>query len=185
VIFQETVEPLKLIAIGVVVIGVSYVVSERGNKKGMFKVTWIGILLGVGGMLGQAIQMLIAKDAMANMSGGNIALSATYVRILFGTGAIWLVSLQRYRMKATIRAFKDRKFMTYTMIGTSVGPFMGVWASYLAIEYAPIGIASTLMSLAPLVMIPISFMVFKERPTMRAFLGTLVAISGVAMIFLF
>jgi drug/metabolite transporter (DMT)-like permease len=148
-------------------------------------VTVFGILLGVGGMLGQAIQLLIAKDAMVHMEGNNVALSATYIRILWGTGAIWLVSLQRYRMKATFKAFGDRKFMTYTMIGTSVGPFLGVWASYIAIEYAPIGIASTLMSLAPLIMIPISFMVFKERATLKSVIGTIVAILGVAMIFLF
>jgi drug/metabolite transporter (DMT)-like permease len=185
VIFQETIELIKILAIVITVAGVSYVVFEKRKKENSgFNVTLFGILLGVGGMLGQAIQLLIAKDAMVNMEGSNIALSATYIRILWGTGAIWLVSLHRYRMKATVRAFGDRKFMTYTMIGTSVGPFMGVWASYIAIEYAPIGIASTLMSLAPLIMIPISFIVFKERPTWKSFIGTMIAIAGVAIIFL-
>lgn len=186
VIFQETIEWIKVLAILITVAGVSYVVMERRpKKKGGFNVTFFGIMLGVGGMLGQAIQLLIAKDAMVNMEGENVALSATYIRILWGTGAIWLVSLQRYRMKATARAFRDRKFMTYTLIGTSVGPFLGVWASYIAIEFAPIGIASTLMALAPLVMIPTSYFVFKEKPTWKSVIGTGVAIAGVAMIFLF
>lgn len=186
VIFQETIEWIKLMAILITVSGVTYVVFEKRKKENSgFNVTLFGILLGIGGMLGQAIQLLIAKDAMVNMGGSNVALSATYIRILWGTGAIWLVSLHRYRMNATVKAFGDRKFMTYTMIGTSVGPFMGVWASYLAIEYAPIGIASTLMSLAPLIMIPISFLIFKERPTWKSFIGTMIAIAGVAMIFLF
>ncbi len=184
VIFAETIEFIKILAIVITVAGVSYVVVEKKRKGSMFKVTGIGILLGVGGMLGQAIQMLIAKDAIESMGGDMIALSATYIRILWGTAAIWFVLLIRKNLGNSFKAFKDKKFMTYTMIGTAVGPFLGVWASYLAIEYAPIGIASTLMSVAPLVMIPISFFVFKDKPTWRALIGTLVAISGVALIFL-
>jgi drug/metabolite transporter (DMT)-like permease len=183
-LLNETIEPLKILAILLTIAGVSWVVLERNRKRTMFKVTVFGILLGVGGMLGQAIQLLIAKGAMDQMTGSNPALSATYIRILWGTGAIWLVSLNRYRMKRTLDAFKDRKFMTFTMMGTTVGPFLGVWASYVAIEYAPIGIASTLMALAPLFMIPLSYLIFKEKPTLRAIIGTSIAIAGVAAIFL-
>jgi len=183
-LLNETIEPLKIVAILVTVGGVSWVVLERNRNKTMFKVTVFGILLGVGGMLGQAIQLLIAKGAMDQMTGSNPALSATYIRILWGTGAIWLVSLNRYRMRKTLDAFKDRRFMTLTMLGTTVGPFLGVWASYVAIEYAPIGIASTLMALAPLFMIPTSYLVFKERPTLRAIIGTSIALAGVGAIFI-
>lgn len=184
IIFNETIELLEILAIIVTIAGVSYVVLDRGGSSKMFKVTWIGILLGVGGMLGQAIQMLIAKDAIETMRGDMVSLSATYIRILWGTAAIWLVLLIRRNLGNSFKALSDRKFMTYTMLGTAVGPFLGVWASYLAIEYAPIGIASTLMSLAPLIMIPISFVVFKEKPTWRSVVGTAVAIFGVAIIFL-
>ena len=86
-------------------------------------------------------------------------------------------------MRKTVHAFKDRKFITLTMLGTTVGPFLGIWASYIAIEHAPIGIASTLMALAPLFMIPISFLIFKERPTYRTVIGTVITIGGVAAIF--
>lgn len=184
VLMDETIEPIKLLGIGITLAGVSWVVLEKGKKGAAFKVTVFGILLALGGMLGQAIQLLIAKDAMSRMDGGNISLSATYIRILWGTGAIWVVSLNRGRLKESLGSFKDGRFMTYTMIGTTVGPFLGVWASYLAIEYVEIGIASTLMSLAPIFLIPISFFVFKERPTFRSIIGTAVAIGGVAMIFL-
>ncbi|MGA1848753.1 MAG: DMT family transporter [Thermoplasmatota archaeon] len=183
-LMNETIEPIKIFAILVTIGGVSWVVLERNRKNTMFKVTVFGIMLGIGGMLGQAIQLLIAKGAMDQMTGSNPALSATYIRILWGTGAIWLVSLNRYRLRKTFDAFRDRKFMTLTMLGTTVGPFLGVWASYVAIEYAPIGIASTLMALAPLFMIPLSYLIFKEKPSLRAIIGTSIAIAGVAAIFL-
>ncbi|MFO8050414.1 MAG: DMT family transporter [Thermoplasmatota archaeon] len=181
----ETIAIIDIFGIILTISGVSWVVLERGNKNAMFKVTAFGIALGLGGMLGQAIQLLIAKEAMLWMDGSNPALTATYIRILFGTAAIWLVSLNRYRLKKSLEAFRDKRFMTFTMLGTTVGPFLGVWSSYVAIAYAPIGIASTLMALAPVFMIPLSFIVFKDRPTIRSVLGTMVAMGGVAVIFLF
>jgi len=184
VLLGETIEPLKILAIIVTIGGVSWVIMERNRKRTIFKVTLFGIMLGIGGMLGQAIQLLIAKGAIDHMNGSNPALTATYIRILWGTGAIWLMSLNGYRLRKNLGAFKDGKFMVLTMMGTTVGPFLGVWASYIAIEYAPIGIASTLMALAPLFMIPLSFFIFKERPTYRAIIGTVITIGGVAAIFL-
>jgi drug/metabolite transporter (DMT)-like permease len=184
VLMGETIEPIKIGAIILTLAGVSWVVLEKNKKNTMFKVTVFGILLGIGGMLGQAIQLLIAKGAIEQMNGSNPALTATYIRILFGTAAIWLVSMNRYRLGKTKEAFSDRKFMIFTTVGTAVGPFLGVWTSYIALEYAPIGIASTMMALAPLFMIPLSFFIFKEKPTFRAVIGTAVAIGGVALIFL-
>ncbi|MEA3558972.1 MAG: DMT family transporter [Candidatus Thermoplasmatota archaeon] len=180
----ETIEMMKIFGMIVTISGVSWVILEGSRKSTLFKVTAFGIALGIGGMLGQAVQLLIAKEAMICMDGKNPALTATYIRILFGTAAIWMVSLNRYRLKKSVQAFRDRKFMTLTILGTTVGPFLGVWASYVAIAYAPIGIASTLMALAPVFMIPISFLVFKDRPTFRNIMGTMVAIIGVAVIFL-
>jgi drug/metabolite transporter (DMT)-like permease len=54
----------------------------------------------------------------------------------------------------------------------------------LAIQNTEIGIASTLMSLQPIILIPIGYYFFKETITMRAIIGTLVTLVGVAVIFL-
>jgi len=48
-----------------------------------------------------------------------------------------------------------------------------------------IGIASTLMSLSPLMIIPLSWKIFGEKITPRAIIGTVIAMIGVAGLFLF
>lgn len=68
--------------------------------------------------------------------------------------------------------------------GAVLGPFLGVWLSLVAVKYAYVGIASTLMSLPPIILIPVSHWVFKEKITFGAILGTVIAVAGVAMIFL-
>ena len=61
---------------------------------------------------------------------------------------------------------------------------LGVVSSLLAIQYVEIGIASTLNSLTPVIILPISYFVFKEKVGWQAIAGTLLAIAGVAILFL-
>jgi drug/metabolite transporter (DMT)-like permease len=55
--------------------------------------------------------------------------------------------------------------------------------SLAAVQLAPVAIASTLMALAPVILLPLAYCIFKERITQRAIVGTVVAMVGVAMIF--
>jgi drug/metabolite transporter (DMT)-like permease len=69
-------------------------------------------------------------------------------------------------------------------MGTMAGPFLGVWLSLVAIQNTSVAVASTLMSLAPIILLPVGKLIFKERIGWRAIVGTVVAVSGVAMLFL-
>jgi drug/metabolite transporter (DMT)-like permease len=180
----ETLGLEKIFAIGIVIGGISMVILERRKGPSIFKITVIGILLGLGAMLGQAIGLLIAKEAMVNMDSSNVPLSATLIRMICGTIALWIASIGGGKIKRTLSSVKDRKFMRFILFAMVFGPYLGIWASYIAIDNAPLGIASTLMALPPLFMIPISRVIFKERITMISVLGTVVAIIGVAIIFL-
>jgi drug/metabolite transporter (DMT)-like permease len=59
-----------------------------------------------------------------------------------------------------------------------------VWLSLIAVQKAPLGIASTLTSLAPIFLLPVGAMLFKEKIGLRAIGGTLIAIIGTAMLFI-
>ena len=52
----------------------------------------------------------------------------------------------------------------------------------LAIQHAEIGLASTLIVLTPVIILPISYLVFKEKVGRQAIVGTLFAIAGVAVL---
>jgi len=52
------------------------------------------------------------------------------------------------------------------------------------VQNAPVGIASTLMSFPPIILLPIAHYVFKEHITWRAVAGTALAVAGTAVIFL-
>jgi drug/metabolite transporter (DMT)-like permease len=65
-----------------------------------------------------------------------------------------------------------------------MGPVLGVSMSLVAVQNAEVGVASTLMALPPVIVLPISHFVFKEKVSWQAVLGTGLAITGVAVLFL-
>ena len=184
VLMGERLSVEKLVAIAIVIGGISMVILEKRKGPVIFKITTIGILFGLGAMIGQAIGLLMAKGAMDHMTSDNPPLSATLIRMMWGTGAIWLASIGGGKIKRTLSSFKDGKFMKFIVLAMIFGPYLGIWASYIAVDNAPIGIASALMALPPLFMIPISRMVFKETITVSSVVGTVIALLGVAIIFL-
>ncbi len=68
--------------------------------------------------------------------------------------------------------------------GAFIGPFLGVWLSMIAIQSSRVGIASTLMAMTPVLSLPLVRIVFGERVTPRAVVGTSVAMAGVAAMIL-
>ena len=68
--------------------------------------------------------------------------------------------------------------------GAFIGPFIGVWLSLYAIQTTKVGIASTLMALTPIFHLPISRFYLHEDIDTKAIFGTIMALSGVAIIFL-
>ena len=74
--------------------------------------------------------------------------------------------------------------LVFMALGALIGPVLGVSASLLAVQHAEIGVASTLMALPPVIVLPISYFVFKEKVGWQAIAGTLLAIVGVAVLFL-
>ncbi|HFE62916.1 MAG TPA: EamA family transporter, partial [Caldithrix sp.] len=56
--------------------------------------------------------------------------------------------------------------------------------SLISVKYTDTGVAATLMSIVPVLMIPLVIFLEKEKPTWRAVLGAVIAVAGVALIFL-
>jgi drug/metabolite transporter (DMT)-like permease len=71
------------------------------------------------------------------------------------------------------------------MLATAfTGPVLGATLSLFALQHTQVGVASTLIALPPVFLLPVSWLVFREKFEWGAVLGTLVAIGGVALLFL-
>ncbi|RKY91107.1 MAG: hypothetical protein DRQ01_08220 [Ignavibacteriae bacterium] len=184
VFLEEHLSLISVTGMTITLFGISIVILERSKgSESIFKTNRLGIFYGVLGALGQASGLVLAKFAF---EAGNInGFVATFVRLLSAVVIIFPLALLFRRYKNPIKVYtKDTKALWATLVGTILGPVLGITGSLIAIANAQIGIASTLMSTMPIIMLPIVRYYYKEKLTWKAILGALVAVVGVAILFL-
>ena len=185
IFLAERLTPLQVLGIGVTVLGVSTVILDRGKPSqtdGQNRNYLKGLLCGLGGAVGQALGLITSK---VGLNAGVSPLSGNLIRMFSAAVIMWFIALLMNQAKVTIDSvWNSGRARSFLFMGTLVGPFLGVWLSLVAIQHTPVAVATTLMSLAPIILLPIGKIVFKERIGWRAVVGTVVAVSGVAMLFL-
>lgn len=171
----------QIFAITIVITGIIWVVAQHqqnGHHKNHYL---IGILCGLGGAMGQALGLILSKKGLVDNYS---ALSGNIIRVLVASCLLWLITIIRGRVPHTLKKLSDRKGAAAMIGGAFFGPFLGVWLSLVAVQNTYVGIASTLMALPPIFLIPLSRWIFREKISIGAIIGTIVAIFGVALIFL-
>ena len=182
-LFGEIIALPEMVGIGLTLGGVSWVVTEPrpGQTVVENRQYGRGIVAGLLGAAGQSANLITAKYGLV---GGFPPISATWIRLLVGAVVLWSVTLGRGQVRNTIGSWRDGKALRALLGGTISGPFLGIWLSLVAVQLARLGIASTLMALPPVILIPLEYFLFREPVSWRSIAGTLVAIGGVAFIFL-
>ena len=177
---------VELAAMALALGGMTWVVLERGNGANPTPAEGrrygTGILLGAGAALCQSTGLVVAKLGLA---GGFPALSAVVIRMTVAMAVMWLWTALRGQAGSTIRRLRgDPQTSLAIFGGTVIGPFIGVWLSLVAVQAALVGVASTLMAMSPVLSLPLARWVSHERVSRYAVLGTVVAMIGVACMFL-
>lgn len=181
---HEVLSGWSLIGTAVTITGVTLVVLERNETpSSKYKISKIGIFYGLMGALGQAAGLVLAKAAFNE--GSINGFLATFIRLVSAVIILLPLALLAKRYKNPVKIYlKDKKAFAANMVGTILGPYLGITFSLLAVEYAKVGIASTLMSLMPILMLPIAKYFFKEHINWRAVGGAVLAVAGVAILFM-
>jgi len=164
--------------------GVVWVVAEQPAERTVVPDPALyrrGLALALVGALGQAANLIAARFALV---GGFPTVSASLIRILLAAVVMWALAAWRREGRETFAAWRDRRALAALTAGSIVGPFLGIWMSMVAIQNTEIGVASTLMALPPILLIPLGFVLYGERVSARAVVGTGAAMAGVALIFL-
>ena len=181
-----------IIGIAITLSGVCVAILEREEDSGEVSLSkrqkTAGVLFGLGGSLGQGIGLVISKYGMIAVADDPSTplnpLSATLIRMITATIFIWIVILITGRLSRVLESYKDKKGITRTIGGAVTGPFLGVWLSMVAVTYTVAGVAATLMSLMPVMIIPVVWILYKQKTSWRGILGAGIAVIGVAILFL-
>lgn len=184
-VFGEQLTRTQLLSSGAIVAGIALVISARpaGDEPTDRKAILVGVLFALGTVVAQSMRYILSKQAMAG--GGLPPLSANVVQILAGMVTLWIIAFVGKGWRQDFDVFRNRK-AAFSMIGGAVvGPVIGVTLSLVALNRAPVGIASTLMALSPVLLLAFTILVLKQKVSLRAIIGTALAVGGVACLFLF
>ncbi len=171
----------QLSAIGLTILSIAFVVAEKRNSDPHQSRNLVrGVFFGLGGAMGQAIGLLFSKRGMLE---GVHPISANLIRVMAATLVMTVYFLIRKRFFSDFLKLKQAGIFPRIVGGAILGPVIGVILSLVAILYAPIGIASTLMAISPVLLIPLSRFIYKEHISLRSIIWTCVAIAGAGWLF--
>lgn len=196
VALDETLSLISWIGIGLTIGGVAWVVLERPDATaGVCHDRRVrGVLYALLAAVCQAGGLLLSKQGMGHgWLDPNQHLdpqAATLIRMAFAAlgmlPILGIHALRRRRQRiagyATVR--NGSKTIGYVLAGCGAvtGPFLGVWMSLVASDRAPLGVAQTLCSMAPLFLLPIAAVWYKERIGRRSVIGALMAVGGTVVL---
>jgi len=183
IFLRELLSLSEILGIIITIFGIMMVLYEKKAENSNDKKFFMGILCGLSASFCQALGYFASKKGL--IYNNFTPLSGNQIRLMSGALFIWLIAIIQGEAGKTVNIFRDKKAVIAIVGGAFFGPFIGVWLSLVAIQHTYIGIASTLMALPPVILIPLSYWIFKERITIRAIVGTFITLFGVILLFLY
>lgn len=186
----------SLLAMLVTTVGIGITVLGQGEGGRIsLNIPVKGALLGIGAALGQGLGLIISSiglnhyladvpaDVLPQIEDF-IPFSSNMIRCIMGflACAVYVaVSKPSPGMKAFLRDGKSQRAMAIVVV---TGPVIGVGFSIMALRYTAAGIASTLQSMTPILLLLPAHWMFGEKITARSVLGAVISFVGVSLFFL-
>ena len=186
---SETIPAFDILGIAITLAGVVVVVLEREERSGELpipkRLKGYGVAFGLIAAAGQGIGLVLAKKGIDLYPELTLdPLSATLMRMILGALALWVVLVAAGKWPELRMAAGNRQGIRETTAAAILGPFIGVTLSMVAVTYTETGVAQTLLSLMPVMIIPVVWGLYGQRTSWRGILGAITAVIGVATLFL-
>lgn len=166
--------------------------DDAGSRQ--LKLPRRGILLGIGAGLGQGVGLVLSKQGLLHYAAeipaeatevaAMMPFAGTQMRAIMGLVGFGVTLLFLRRWQTMSRFFTDFKGAFAAMGAILLGPFFGVSLSLMAVGMTNTGIAQTLMSLTPILILWPSRLMFGTKVSMQEFVGAIIAVAGASLFFL-
>jgi drug/metabolite transporter (DMT)-like permease len=161
--------------------GIIWVIAEQHENGSPVKNLKAGIIFGLMGAFGQATGLLVAKIAM---HGTMAAIPTAFFRMLSAAAMVWVWSIVTGNLNKIQPILGNRHAFRPLVLASILGPVTGVSLVLFAYRTTEAGVVATLSTLYPLFILPVVWLRGEHAPTFRSIAGTVIAIAGVAVIFL-
>lgn len=200
ILLGEKMTWLAILGMAVVMLGIGMSVLSKDSDKERkhhlhFKLPLKGVLFGIGAGMGQGIGLVLSKVGLLHYEEGMMScgmenadmimpFAATFIRAVTGLLGFSIVLAMSKQQKKLVASFHDGKAILFTTLATITGPFIGVSLSLMATLYTSTGVAQTLMSITPVLILWPSMIFFKQKVTALEICGAVVSVVGVTLFFI-
>ncbi len=166
--------------------GVAMAVLGRTGRSGGHRyeavhgAIWLAVGFGLVAATGQAVGSLIARPVMAK---GFDPYAASLIRVGVAVTCITLLIM------LPIPAIQQRGKITPRILGMTalsglIAMVIGMTLLMFALQGGYVGIVSTLSALSPVLILPALWLVTGQRPSLVTWIGAILAVAGMGLIFL-
>ena len=175
---NELQDTKSIIAMSVTFLGIVIAILAR-NKKGHHPITLLGVLYGLGASVGQATGFILSKKGMGSYN----ALAATEIRVLAGFVCFLIIMIIQRQTVNAIKSLKNKDTMILLTVATFLGTCVGVGLSLYAIQHTRASVASSIMSIIPILIIIPSVVLLQQKTSFGEVIGAFVSVVGIILFF--
>lgn len=175
---------IDLIGIGITILGILLVVSERLPHNHVASPRyWQGVGLALLATLAEVVGVNFSHQVLVQTPID--PLWGTLLRLLAAASFLILfILITRQRIGSWLRTPDAGRLVKLISAGVFTGTFIGLWLQQTVLKTTAAGVAQTFFSSTPLFILLIQALVKHQRPSLRALSGVLASLVGVALIFL-
>lgn len=173
IFLNERVSVFQLIGMMVCIYGTIIVIRERiAEEESIHKkagIIWAGISI-----ISCAASILLSKAALSNTG----AFEASTIRLNAGVAGLLLYCIiRKNNLKDVTELLRPHSLKTL-FVGSFFGTFLGIWSFIMSLKYTLASIAAVCNATTPIFILPLSYWFLKEKISIRAACGTVIAVAG-------
>ena len=178
IFLQEKLSPIACIGILLTICGVAWVIAERTAETALpSKHLWQGLGISLLGQTAHAAGAVLSRAAFNQIDIDPLWTAALR---LSGGMAVMLCFLNPRNLDS-FQQLKAPKILAAITLAAFLGTYLGIFLQQTSLKYAPAAIAQALSSTSPLFILPLAVLA-GEKVSLRAVLGVVCAIGGIALL---
>lgn len=188
----ERINMIGIIGILITIGGVVWLILNRGGKEPMqnhaIGSVKKGIFFAILSAVCQGVGLVLANKGFESQINGHDLpfFQATWIRMVIAAAIMYFITIVRGKFKETTQPVLENKNngVIFALGGTIFGPVIGVSTSMLAVSllHNKPSVAQTIFALVPVFVLPLSYLFYREKITLKSIIAALIAIAGVMVL---
>jgi drug/metabolite transporter (DMT)-like permease len=169
---------ISTVGVACVLLGLVLVLRERPVGTILAGHSRAGVFFAIAAALCQAIGIIMTKRGLREAS----IIQASTIRLFAGVVGILLLEISHGQLLATVRHALRPPSLGRILPAAIMGSFVGFFLFQVAVRFSEPAVAAALTGMSPLFVAPLSVIFLGERMRAGGWLGTIVAVAGVALV---